>query len=70
MDPLSKNGPASSQRRSLMTGKLNLGLSLRHALTNNFDIEAGVGLHTSGRTSQDADFQRAYRIGARYDFPF
>lgn len=70
MNPLSKNGPGSTQTRSLMTGKLTVGLSLRHALTNNMGIEAGVGLHTSGRTGQDADYERSYRIGARYGFQF
>jgi len=70
LNPLSNGGLGSTQERSLVTGKVNFGLSLRHALTNNFDIEAGVGLHTSGRTGQDADFQRAYHIGARYGFRF
>ena len=70
MNPLSNSGLGSLQERSLLSGKLNLGLSVRHPLTSNFDVEAGFGLHTSGRSGEDADFQRAYRIGARYGFHF
>ena len=70
MNPLSNSGLRSLQERSLLSGKLNLGLSVRHPLTSTFDVEAGFGLHTSGRSGEDADFQRAYRIGARYGFHF
>ena len=54
----------------LVTGKLNLGVNLRHAFPHGFDIEAGMGVHASGRSGEDADYQRAVRVGLRYNFGF
>jgi hypothetical protein len=66
----SAGGPRATQDRTLLTGKLNLGLSLRHALPHGVDVEAGMGVHASGRFSEDADYQRAFRVGLRYNLGF
>jgi hypothetical protein len=61
---------SSTQNRSLLTGKLNLGLSLRHPLVNNVDLSAGFGLHTSGRTGKDADNERSLQLGLSYNLHY
>jgi hypothetical protein len=66
----SAGSPGATQDRTLLTGKLNLGLSLRHAFPHGVDVEAGMGLHASGRFSEDADYQRAFRVGLRYNLGF
>jgi len=66
----SSTGPSATEDRSLVTGKLNLGVNLRHAFPHGFDIEAGMGVHASGRSGEDADYQRAVRVGLRYNFGF